>query len=533
MKQLGQAALRPEVASSVLSSEGRRGLSDLFFFCTWFLGLDLEEEPHRMMTSALQECVVNPKKPFTMLVVPRDCFKTTIVKATAIWIQLREIYLYDNVYHRTLIATATLALGKSILNSIIGILKYGGKNHRLTEHFGELWMPRSHAGSSRTDEGIMLAPRIRRGEIATIQEPNFFLGSLRRISTGFHADSALIDDLNNEDNVSTDLQRKKTHSYWRLLFPILGSADAHGKQARVMFTCTPWHDDDVRGLILREEEEAKAEDPTYVSPWNAIHRSCYNEDGTAFFPTRYPLERLAFMKARMGTREFAANYECDPVGDNGFVKEDQIRFTDREMWPTLNHGRIAVDPNQHKDAMILGCYAAVVVAAYDRFGKMYVQEAMGGREWDTMKLIDVLFALQEEYPKHQIIIEEIHMAHFQAALMLEEVNRGIRLRVNWSPVPPNLSKYDKWSRMETRFRQGFISFSDHIALSIKTEIKNELIRGTAARFKDFLDALAIADSGFRPRVVLQPTDAEKNAQNAGKPQGNVVTFEKVFPGMFR
>ena len=35
--------------------------------------------------------------------------------------------------------------------------------------------------------------------------------------------------------------------------------------------------------------------------------------------------------------------------------------------------------------------------------------------------------------------------------------------------------------------------------SIKAEIENELTRGTAARFKDFLDALSGMETGVTPR----------------------------------
>ncbi len=480
-----------------LTDDGKVGLEDLFFFGKHFFNLDLEEQPHRKMCDTLMAAEFDKTKPYSMLIVPRGTFKTSLMIAASVWRYLRRSHLQDNPYHRTIVASATLSLGQAVIQGIEGVVRYGGWNGRLDDAYGPLWKNRDHGSAgSKVLDGINFAPRLTGGS-SPVKEPSVFIGSLRRISTGFHADDAIMDDINNDENVKTDHQRKKTHDYYRLVFPII----EHG----IFMAATPWHDDDVRGMIIREEAARERESDSYKSPWNILQQSIFLEDGSSFFPKRYPLEKIETLRRDMGTRQFSANYLCDPVGTNGFVQEDQIKFKPKDGFPSLKHIRICVDPNQHNDAKELGCYAAIVVAGYDAFGKMYVLDARGSREWNTNQFISALVDVQEEYP-FPIYMEDSHMTHFQAAVAMEETSRSdaaghlVRMRINYVPVDYKSSKYERWQRIQPRFNNSSIFFSDDIAPSIKVELKDELVRGEVARFKDFLDALSMCEIGYRPRV---------------------------------
>lgn len=518
-----------------LSKDAERGLSDLFFFLTEFWGLDLEEQPHREMCDVIQETELDENTPYAMLTVPRGSYKTSIGRGAVVWKQLRQIYIYKNYYHRVVIASATLALGETSLRAIEGRLRHKD----FISAYGRMFVnDRKDNLSSRHPDGLVLAPRVLEGEIASVAEPSFWVGSERRISTGFHADSAFVDDLNNLQNVSTDHQRLKIQSYWELLFPILQRKDRNDRPTTILFTNTPWQDDDVAGRIRRSEKDRAEQDLSYRSRWRILHRSAYEQDGTAWFPSVLSLEALEELRETLSPTLFSANYLCDPVGKTGFVDEDQIIFKPRDEFPQLRWMRATVDPSQHSDAKVLGCYTAMMIGGYDSFANLYVLDARGSREWDTADTIQALFQIHEDYPDIPILIEDAHMTHFRHALKLEEESRSakkgerINLRVQWIPVGSE-SKYAKWEKMQPRFRARRIYFAEEIQPKLKAEIKEELVRGTAARFKDFLDALAMMESGVSPRIARDGTavDQSRRLGQAIPPGGRERTWAALSPDM--
>lgn len=507
-------------------------------FCTLYVGLDLEEQPHRVMCEALQNAETDDARPYSMLVVPRGFYKTSIVRGMILWKFYRRIYLADNPYHRIMIASANLALSRMTVSAVSNLMRYGGRGGRINEDFGCLWLNRTRdTPGSKVEDGINIAPRILRGEVPTAVEPSLFLGSLRRVSTGFHADEAVIDDLSNRENVKTPAQLKNTLDYWHLMFPILGAADRDGRRPKITMSCTPWHDADVRGTIIREENAKKAEDPGFVSDWNIVERPAINEDGSPFWPTKYPHKELARMQANMPVREYSANYLLDPVGNSGFANEEDIRWNRRESFPALRQGRITVDPSFHTEAREHSCYTAITVVGFDRFAKMYVLDARGSREWTTEKFMDEMFSLSEQYPSWPIFMEDSHMGYFRLAIQMEEARRSneaghpVRLRIHYVPIDVKSSKYDRWEKLRPRFERGTIYFSDDIAPSIKAEIKNELVRGEASRFKDFLDALSMAETGVQPKTgkdgnLLAFPDKQGDGSGGSTPPA--MTFGDVF-----
>jgi hypothetical protein len=506
-------------------------------FCLLYGGLDLEEKPHRVMCDALQEAEENDDRPYTLIEVPRGSYKTSISRVAIPWKFYRRLYLYDNPYHRIMLSSANLSLSRMTVGAVGNLMRYGGRNSRMNEDFGTLWMNRTNENpGSKVEDGLNIAPRIERGELPTAVEPSIFIGSLRRVSTGFHADESLIDDLNNKENTSSPTQMAKTLDYWRLMFPILGTRDKDGKRPKITMTCTPWHDGDVRGTIIREEAAKATEDPGYVSDWNFVRLPAIDDEGKSFWPTKYPLEELERLRSQMSVREYHANYLLDPVGNTGFVNEEDIRWQRRDSFPALRQGRITVDPSFHTEARAHSCYSAIIAAGFDRFAKMYVADARGSREWTTQRFMEEMFLIQEEYPGWPIFMEDSHMGYFRLAVQIEEARRSeeagkpVRLRIHYVPVDVSSnSKYERAEKLRPRFERGTIFLSDSIAPTIKAEIKNELIRGSAARFKDFVDAMAMADTGISaPRIARDGSYVDQSRKDEEPDGGRVLTFKDVF-----
>jgi len=501
-----------------------------------------------MMASLTME-----ETPHLILDVPRGTYKTSLDTAGAVLQQLRQIYYFDNPYHRIVYASATLGLGEAFLSLIENILKGGGKEGRIDRDFGPLWKEPTmkNRKSSHQKDGIVLAPRMERGEIASVRDPNFFIASVRKSRVGFHADGAILDDLNDESNTATPQQLKKTQDFYRQVYPIIDAKDRAGNPSHIWMSCTPWKDDDVRGMIVREEEEKAVENPDYVSPWRIVKATAHMPDGTLFFPTKLSEAKLASLKESMKSKYWAA-YEGEPVTEQDqLCTEEQIHYQPRESFPALRWCRITVDPNQHSDAKALGCYAAIVMGGYDQFSKLWVWDIKASRDWDTSDLIDVLYRIQEEHPAWPIFAEDSHMVHFDHAVNLEYVRRMNeqerlsredatyvpkavpRLKLNWVSPHKGGSKYEKWQGLKPRFQSGNVVFASEIMPSIRQELENELTRGMAARFKDILDALAMMENGIIPRYRAsgQAEIVPIRRDEGGTQEKKGVSFASAFPGM--
>jgi hypothetical protein len=504
------------------------------------------------MCDELMQTLTNKETPHLILDVPRGCYKTSIVTAGAVQQQLRQIFYHDNPYHRIVYASATLGLGEAFLSLIENILKAGGHEGRIDRDYGELWKFATGADrkTSRQKDGIVLAPRITRGEVASVRDPNFFIASVKKQRVGFHADGAILDDLNDDLNTMTPQQLKKTQDFYRQVYPIIDATDRNGEPSHIWMTCTPYKDDDVRGMIIREEEEKRKEDETFVSKWRVVKATAHMADGSLFFPTKLSEAKLASLKESMKSKYWAA-YEGTPVTEQDrLASDEQIRYRPLEDFPPLRWCRITVDPNQHNDARALGCYSAIVMGGYDRFAKLYITDIRASRDWDTGGLIDALYRAQEEHPTWPIFIEDSHMTHFDHAVNLEYVRRRqaeeeraqkdstytpkaiVRLRIHWVSPHKGMSKYEKWQGLKPRFQAGSIYFAQEIALAMKTELENELTRGMAARFKDVLDALAMMENGITPR--FNPSGKPElvhGREEGGRREAQGVSFASAFPGM--
>jgi hypothetical protein len=537
-----------------LSDEAKVGLDDLFFFGINYWGLQLEEKPHRWMCDELMKTLTDEGTPHLLMDVPRGCYKTSLVTAGAVLAYLRQVYYYDNPYHRIVYASAKLALGEAFLTLMENVLKAGGHEGRIDRDYGKLWREptRNNRKSSHQKDGIVLAPRMERGEIASVRDPNFFIASLRKPRVGFHADGAILDDLNDDLNTETAEQLKKTQDFYRQVYPIIDAKDRAGNASHIWMTCTPYKDDDVRGMIIREEAEKQVEHADYVSPWRVVKATAHMPDGTLFFPTKLSEAKLASLKESMKSKYYAA-YEGEPVTESDrLATDEEIRYKGYEDFPPLRWCRITVDPNQHNDARKLGCYSAIVMGGYDKFAKIWITDIRASRDWDSSGLIDALYRAQEEHPTWPIFVEDSHMTHFDHAVNLEFVRRVSeeerksredatyqpktihRLRINWVSPHKGGSKYEKWAGLKPRFQNASIFFAQTIAPSIKSELENELTRGRAARYKDILDALAMMENGVTPRmnaaakmeVIPDKTDVGGKAEGGGK-----VSFASAFPGM--
>lgn len=142
--------------------------------------------------------------------------------------------------------------------------------------------------------------------------------------TGRGADILLIDDpFKDRKDADSELQRQRvwdwyTSTAYTRLMP--GGA--------VVVINTRWHDDDLTGRLLAEQQ-------TGGDQWEVLSLPAIDGDGAALWPAWYPIERLEQIRGVLPARDWNSLYQQNPVPDDGdYFKADW--FGEYDTLPKLN-----------------------------------------------------------------------------------------------------------------------------------------------------------------------------------------------------
>ncbi len=134
--------------------------------------------------------------------------------------------------------------------------------------------------------------------------------------TGMGMHVGIIDDFcrNRADADSSTLREKTfdwyTSSFYTRLAPGGG----------ILVIATSWHMDDLMGRLLESERTGEGDAWKVISyPAIATHDEDKRKTGEALHPDRYPLEQLEKIKAALGSRDWEALYQQNPVPDGGAI----------------------------------------------------------------------------------------------------------------------------------------------------------------------------------------------------------------------
>jgi len=124
--------------------------------------------------------------------------------------------------------------------------------------------------------------------------------------TGRGADILLIDDpFKDRQEADSEITRQRvwdwyTSTAYTRLMP--GGA--------VVVINTRWHDDDLSGKLLAEQEHGG-------DKWEVLSLPAIQSDGTALWPEWYPLERLEQIRSVLPARDWNSLYQQNPIPDDG------------------------------------------------------------------------------------------------------------------------------------------------------------------------------------------------------------------------
>lgn len=116
----------------------------------------------------------------------------------------------------------------------------------------------------------------------------------------------------------------------------------------ILLVMTPWHEDDLRGRLLKAAKEDPEADQWEVFTLKAIATEDeeHRKKGDALWshPMRYPIERLQKIKKTLG-RWFNALYQCSPTADEGVTfLRDKLQITaalPAGMWKWVRYWDVA------------------------------------------------------------------------------------------------------------------------------------------------------------------------------------------------
>jgi len=130
--------------------------------------------------------------------------------------------------------------------------------------------------------------------------------------TGRGADILLIDDpFKDRQEADSEITRQRvwdwyTSTAYTRLMP--GGA--------VVVINTRWHDDDLSGKLLAEQDHGGDQ-------WEVLSLPAIQSDGTALWPEWYPLERLEQIRSVLPARDWNSLYQQNPIPDDGdYFKSD-------------------------------------------------------------------------------------------------------------------------------------------------------------------------------------------------------------------
>lgn len=156
--------------------------------------------------------------------------------------------------------------------------------------------------------------------VKTDKNPSFVAAGVGDAIVGRRLDRVILDDIADEDNMRTELQRKSVINYLerQLLTRFEGS-----RIGRAIMICTRWHEDDPAAWAISQG-------------WHTIVLPAISDESESYWPEQRPAEKLACpddqhrpgpccMKKQLGSLGFAQQYM-------GIVVSEDSAIFRREWW---------------------------------------------------------------------------------------------------------------------------------------------------------------------------------------------------------
>jgi predicted phage terminase large subunit-like protein len=244
----------------------------------------------------------------------------------------------------------------------------------------------------------------------------------------------IIDDpFKNREEADSAVVRESRYNWYRSTFYTRQEG-----ASMIVFILTRWHEDDLAGRVLRDTELAKINGEPY-DEWDIISYKALateNDDhrlvGDALWPAKFNRDKLLTMKTAMGSYEFSALYQQNPIDEeNRKFKHSWFRYKPYEQLdPATTYNVMTIDPRGKDDIKEGKDFVGVTVN--------FIENARGDNPmWHFMSyreklsatgIIDLLFTNWNRYHLRKIGIEDNQFTQGLLFSIKEEMRkRGIYL----------------------------------------------------------------------------------------------------------
>jgi predicted phage terminase large subunit-like protein len=477
---------------------------------------------HKEIFKSAEDMILRRKrrKNFYVRAAPRGHGKSQVISfLLIIWC---IVYKYKR---NILLVSDTLDQARSFISAIKTELE---ENDLIKTDFGDLVSEEKWA-----QDKIITSNRVQvygRGAGQKLRGNKF--GSIR-------PELIIIDDLENDENVETEAQRKKLFNWFmKALIPVgtptsdyiyIGTVlhyesllqklltapafsmwDRKRYQAVQHFSDSPLWDDWEQ--ILTDEHNPKAGEDAYQ--FYQKHRDEMLKGVESLWPESSPDYYENMMELRVSdSSSFASEYQNEPIdpANAEFLPE---WFDYYYELPEIKEVYGAVDPSLGKAK---SDRAAIIFAGKDENGFLYVLDVTMGR-FKPDRLIDLIIAGSMKYQSHLVSVT-IETVQFQAMFKDEVAKRGLNAGIQ-IPINEYNSKVEKQLRLRgmiPRIKNKYIKFRKD-----QTVLVNEFLRFPKGS-DDGMDALNMICSAAFPDMSHRLVFGGLSSRMKPTPMGGIFT----------
>ena len=335
------------------------------------LGYDLEEHHSEILAS--QQAPIDGRQ---MTLAFRGAGKSTVGTVAR---TIFEILKNPNI--RILIGSNTQLQAEIFLREIKAHFE---SNDKLKQIFGEYVGPKWDAREI-----------VVKGRTKQYRESTVTCIGVGGPTASRHYDLLILDDLVDEENSRTELQRERLQIwYYKSLMPTLLSG------GRILLLGTRWHPKDLYGYIIKNTPLIRV----LIIP-------AIRESGVSAWPSEWPIDKLLRIKAEVGVPIFETQYQMNTNAMEGKIFSFDSFFWYENLPQNLIRFQgcdLAISKNVTSDF-----FSFCTIGLDPNTGKIYVVDIHRGRK---------TFREQEEYIQKQIFRHDpikvgIEANQYQAALV--------------------------------------------------------------------------------------------------------------------